>query len=89
LPEKKEVPVVDLLIDPSGQVRCLYSEAIALSHLGDCSICRASLVEPTCEGMRLADLAPVKGPVLGPFDCRSDALAAEGQWLWQIQEAWE
>ena len=29
----------------------------------------------------LADLSPVNGPVLGPFDRRSEALAAELAWL--------
>ena len=43
----------------------------------DPSITRASHVEPDAEGRWLADLTPVAGPVLGPFDLRSEALAAE------------
>ncbi len=74
---------MDLVIDPSGEVRCLYGEAIALSSLGVCSIGRASHVEPTREGKWQVDLAPVKGPVLGPFDRRSEALEAEATWLWR------
>ncbi len=73
---------MDLVIDPSGEVRCLYGEAIALSSLGVCSIGRASHVEPIAAGKWQADLAPVKGPVLGPFDRRSEALEAEAKWLW-------
>jgi hypothetical protein len=40
-------------------------------------------VEPDTVGRWLADMAPVDGPVLGPFDRRSEALAAEREWLEQ------
>ena len=72
---------MDLVIDPVGTVRYLYSEAIALNSLGDLDIRRASHVEPDAKGQWLADLTPVKGPVLGPFDRRTQALAAESEWL--------
>ena len=42
---------------------------------------RASHVEPDAAGQWSADLAPVGGPKLGPFDTRADALAAEIVWL--------
>jgi hypothetical protein len=70
-----------LVIDPRGSVRCVYAEAIDLSLLGDLSIRRASHVEPDERGLWWADLSPVVGPVLGPFDRRGAALAAEEQWL--------
>jgi hypothetical protein len=38
-------------------------------------------VEPTLDGRWTADLAPVHGPVLGPFSSRSEALTAERHWL--------
>ena len=38
-------------------------------------------VEPEEQGRWLADLSPVNGPVLGPFDHRSEALQAEHDWL--------
>ena len=70
-----------LVIDRSGTVRCVYAEAIDLPRLGDLSIRRASHVEPDEHGRWWADLSPVCGPVLGPFDRRGAALAAEQQWL--------
>jgi hypothetical protein len=70
-----------LTIQPGGVVRCLYEEAIDLTSLGTVKITRASHVEPDAQGRWLADLGPVNGPILGPFDHRSEALAAERCWL--------
>jgi len=70
-----------LLIDRSGVVRCIYAEAIDLALLGDLTIRRASHVEPDERGLWWADVSPVNGPLLGPFDRRGAALAAEEQWL--------
>ena len=72
---------MDLVIEPAGQVRAIYGEAIELSALGQPSITRASHVEPGPDGRWSADLQPVGGPVLGPFDRRSAALEAEHAWL--------
>ena len=72
---------VVLTIEPGGTVRCLYDEAIDLTVLGTLTITRASHVEPDPQGRWLADLGPVAGPVLGPFELRSQALAAERAWL--------
>ena len=72
---------MNLVISPGGEVRCIYSEEIDLRSLGPLSIRRASHVEPSNDGRWLADLSPVGGPVLGPFDLRTDALAAEVTWL--------
>ena len=72
---------MQLVILPGGAVRCLYTEQIDLAALGSPAITRASHVEPTPDGLWLADLAPVQGPVLGPFPSRSEALAAEHSWL--------
>ena len=72
---------MQLIIEPGGGVRCIYEEAIALSVLGPPVIRRASLVEPDCDGQWYADLAPVGGPRLGGYVCRSQALAAEYAWL--------
>jgi hypothetical protein len=72
---------MQILIEPGGTVRCLYGEAIELATLGPLQIRRASLVEPTLSGQWLADLSPISGPVLGPFGCRSEALAAEEAWI--------
>ena len=72
---------MQLIVTPRGEVRCLYSEQLDLSALGRLSIHRASHVEPGDNGIWYADLAPVNGPRLGPFDRRSDALQAEVAWL--------
>ena len=72
---------MQILVEPGGIVRCLYGEAIELATLGPLQISRASHVEPTPSGLWLADLSPLSGPVLGPFDCRSEALAAEEAWI--------
>jgi hypothetical protein len=72
---------MDLVIDRAGSVRAIYAEAIDLSGFGPPVIARASHVEPDTEGRWHADLSPVGGPVLGPFDRRSAALEAEVAWL--------
>ena len=72
-----------LVIKPDGGVRCLYDEAVDLSSLGSLTIQRGSHVEPDATGQWSADLAPVDGHVLGPFSRRSEALAAERDWLEQ------
>jgi hypothetical protein len=74
---------MQLLIDPRGQIRCLYSEAIDLAELGTLTMSRASHVEPDEQGRWWADLAPVRGPKLGAYARRSEALAAEQAWLEQ------
>ena len=70
-----------LLVKPDGTVRAIYDEAIDLGVLGRPTITRASHVEPDPEGHWQADLTPVDGPVLGPFDHRGAALDAEREWL--------
>jgi hypothetical protein len=72
---------MQIVIGTAGSVRCLYGEAIDLAALGPLAIRRGSHVEPTADGRWLCDLSPVAGPVLGPFGCRSEALAAEVAWL--------
>ena len=72
---------MQLVIDSQGTIHCLYAEAIPLAALGQMSIRRASHVEPTPAGRWLVDLAPVSGPLLGPFALRSQALQAELHWL--------
>ena len=76
---------MDLLIETSGTVRCVFGEEIDLGQLGRLSIRRGSHVEPTPDGQWTANLAPVNGPLLGPFPTRTAALDAEVRWL---QEHW-
>jgi hypothetical protein len=72
---------MDLLVLPDGTIRAIYAEEIELDSLGHVVITRASHVEPDDSGRWLADLTPVAGPVLGPFNRRSEALEAELAWL--------
>ena len=72
---------MELVITPHGAIRGLYDETLDLRPLGALAIRRASHVEPTADGWWTADLAPLDGPRLGPFPLRSQALAAEVDWL--------
>jgi len=74
---------MQLIVEPTGRVRAIYSEEIDLAAIGPPEIFRASHVEPDRDGRWHADLRPMLGPVLGPFSCRSEALAAEITWLEQ------
>ena len=64
-----------------GRIEAIYTEAIDLTRLGPATIRRASHVEPDAAGRWWADLSPSGGSRLGPFACRSAALAAERHWL--------
>ncbi len=72
---------MELCISKSGKIVVVYNEAVDLSALGTTTITRASHVEPDTAGQWWADLGPVSGPRLGPFRLRSQALAAELDWL--------
>ena len=76
---------MQLVISSTGAIRCLYDETLDLHTLGKLLISRGSHVEPNEDGQWFADLAPVGGPQLGPFDSRSAALTAEVRWL---EEHW-
>lgn len=73
-----------LRVTPGGQILATYTETLDLHALGRPEITRASHVEPTPDAHWTADLAPLGGPVLGPFARRSEALRAEIDWL----ESW-
>ena len=74
---------MQLIISPAGIVQCVYGEDLELASIGQVQIRRASHVEPNAAGQWWADLSPVGGPKLGPHPCRSEALAAEAEWLVQ------
>jgi hypothetical protein len=76
------VKALELLVSPAGVVRFVYSDELAAlaPKLGPLTTARASHVEPAGAGWE-ADLAPVDGPVLGPYGTRAAALAAEVDWL--------
>ena len=73
---------MELLITSDGHCRCVYDELLDLRDIGPLTIQRASHVEPNAAGQWTADLSPVNGPQLGPFTSRSEALAAEVDWLY-------
>jgi len=68
-----------LVIDPAGEITTIYQEVLDLAALGVQRIERASHVEPDDQGQWWAQI--IDGPKLGPFALRSDALAAEVEWL--------
>ena len=69
-------------ITVNGELRFIYADDLQpLLELGTAKVRRASHVEPTDGGQWTADMSPVSGPVLGPFTLRSEALAAEANWL--------
>lgn len=72
-------------ISAGGAVRFIASDNLLplKSALGKSTTRRASHVEPNEADQWEADLGPVGGPVLGPFEKRSEALAAETEWLKQ------
>ena len=70
------------LLDQFWDGKDVYDDALrGLLALGPAAIRRASHVEPTPDGRWTADLGPMKGPVLGPFETRAAALHAEQGWL--------
>ena len=72
---------MELIIHRCGAAKCIYDDVLPVSQLGKISITRASHVEPDSVGNWIADLSPVGGPRLGPFEYRTAALAAEVDWL--------
>lgn len=72
---------MQIVVEPGGMIRCIYSEELDLHQLGQLRISRGSYVEPNAQGQWIADLVPLGGPQLGPFLQRSDALQAERRWL--------
>lgn len=72
---------MELIIKPNGLVQGVYSDDFDYRKLGEVNIRRASHVEPNEDGRWIADLSPVQGPKLGPFEKRSEALDAEKEYL--------
>ncbi len=77
----KTSEAIQLRIEPDGSVRMIYNELVDPKCFGQASIQRGSHVEPDLDGQWYADLSPTKGPKLGPFPLRSQALDAEVAWL--------
>jgi hypothetical protein len=77
---------VDIVILADGTVKFLYYDELKpLLSIGNVDVRRASHVDPErLENGDLkwfADLSPVNGPKLGPFETRNEAIDAEVVWL--------
>ena len=72
---------MEIIVQSGGCAFCIFNDDLPLVGMGKLAITRASHVEPTDDGQWMADLSPVNGPTLGPFERRGDALAAEVEWL--------
>ncbi len=74
-----------ITFEVDGRVKFIYDDTLAevAQEVGELSVQRASHVEPCPSNHRLwqADMSPVNGPLLGPFNSRSEALLAETVWL--------
>ena len=70
-----------LSISSKGDIRGIYTVEFPWRELGKTLVKRASNVEPDHLGLWWADLSLSKGPKLGPFAKRADAIAAEVRWL--------
>ncbi len=68
-------------VQPDGTITHIYTEKLDLGGIGKVTTKRASCVEPNDDNKWTADLTLSSGPVLGPFKTRSEALAAEVEWL--------
>ena len=74
----------EIIVAPNGMLRFIYDDDLAsmLQDIGTLSVKRASHVEPSQDGHGWwADMSPVGGPMLGPFDTRGQALSEETGWL--------
>ena len=72
---------MQIVIKPTGVFIGIYNDSFEYGELGKPRIRRASHVEPDESGRWFADLSPVEGPTLGPFDKRNDAINAELEFL--------
>lgn len=75
--------VAKIVFSLDGTVRGIHSDISQeiAQAIGTIHIKRASHVEPTLDGRWTADMTPSGGPVLGPFQTRSEALEREVEWL--------
>jgi len=73
---------MQVIVGNDGTLRFIYDDALLpLNEQGKLQVRRASHVEPNDEGKWEADMSPVGGPVLGPYDTRTLALDEEVKWL--------
>ncbi len=66
---------------PDGIIRALHDDRLNLADIGRFCVARASWVEPDPNGKWWVDLDNSRGPILGPYSIRAEALRAEVAWL--------
>ena len=71
---------MQIVVFPTAQLARFTMKSSTWLRWASCRFAEPAMSSPTNRGMR-ADLALVCGPRLGPFDRRSQALAAEQAWL--------
>lgn len=70
-----------IVIRRDGLIQFIYSDELRpLVEMGNVQIQRVSHVEPK-GSFWFADMSIVAGPMLGPYTLRSEALAAEEEYL--------
>ncbi len=72
---------MEIIVKPTGVFIGIYNDSFDYGSFGRPQIRRASHVEPDESGRWAADLSPVDGPRLGPFDKRNEAIDAELEFL--------
>jgi hypothetical protein len=72
-----------ILVTQKGTLKFIHDDSLKIIlDQGTALVRRASHVEPSPDGKQWsADMTPVGGDVLGPFDTKKKALAAEIKWL--------
>jgi len=72
---------VKIRITEQGMKFIYKDDLKPLLNQGQGNIKRASHVEPTQDNKWSADMGPVGGGILGPYETRQEALDAEVAWL--------
>ena len=72
---------MQIVIKPSGVFISVYDDAFDYGDFGKPQIRRASRVEPDDSGRWIADLSPIDGPKLGPFNKHNEAVEAELEYV--------
>ena len=72
---------MQIVIKPTGVFIGIYSDSFEYENIGRPQIRRASHVEPDTTGHWFADMSPIDGPTLGPFDKRNEAIDAELEFI--------
>lgn len=65
-----------IFIRPDGEIKHVYSDDLRflVDQAKHVEISRGSTVEPTSDGLWVADMAPIHGPKSPAFKLRSEAL---------------